>query len=116
MRKIDDILAKMLAESGESVDDRVPYAFEKRVMAHIKESPQPALSFWGQWSQALWRAAIPCFGVMVLVAVWTGSNSAGNQPTRPMAPKLVVQSDPAEEDLEAIVMLAIDSGGMDQDQ
>ena len=114
MGKIDDILGKMLSETREINVDRVPYAFEKRVMAHIKETPQLAVNVWAQWSQSLWRTAIPCFAVMVLVAVWTGSNSTGNQPTQPMAPKLVVQSDPAEEDLETIVMLAIDSGGMDQ--
>ena len=51
---------------------------------------------------------------MVLLAVWTGSNSSGSQPTQPMAPKLVVQSDPAEDELETIVMLAIDSAGVDQ--
>ena len=114
MGKIDDILGKMLTETREINVDRVPYAFEKRVMAHIKETPQLAVNVWAQWSQSLWRTAIPCFAVMVLVAVWMGSNSTGNQPTQPMAPKLVVQSDPAEEDLETIVMLAIDSGGMDQ--
>ena len=114
MGKIDDILGKMLTETREINVDRVPYAFEKRVMAHIKETPQLAVNVWAQWSQSLWRTAIPCFAVMVLVAIWTGSNSTGNQPTQPMAPKLVVQSDPAEEDLETIVMLAIDSGGMDQ--
>ncbi|MEE2813113.1 MAG: hypothetical protein VX945_01310 [Verrucomicrobiota bacterium] len=114
MGKIDDILGKMLTETREINVDRVPYAFEKRVMAHIKETPQLAVNVWAQWGQSLWRTAIPCFAVMVLVAVWTGSNSTGNQPTQPMAPTLVVQSDPAEEELETIVMLAIDSAGVDQ--
>ena len=114
MSGIDDILRKMLTETREINVDRVPYAFEKRVMAHIKETPQPAVNIWVQWSQALWRATIPCFAVMVLAVVWSNSDSTGNQPTQSMAPKLVVQSDPAEEDLETIVMLAIDSGRMDQ--
>ena len=114
MGKIDDILGKILAETREINVGRVPYAFEKRVMAHIKETPQLAVNIWAQWSQALWRATIPCFAVMVLLAVWTGSNSTGNQPTQPMAPRLVVQSDPAEDELETIVMLAIDSAGADQ--
>ena len=114
MVKIDDILGKMLTETREINVDRVPYAFEKRVMAHIKGTPQLAVNVWAQWSQSLWRATIPCFAVMVLLAVWTGSNSTGNQPTQPMTPKLIVQSDPAEDELEAIVMLAIDSTGVDQ--
>jgi len=114
MDKIDDILGKMLTETREINVDRVPYAFEKRVMAHIKGTPQLAVNVWAQWSQSLWRTAIPCFAVMVLVAVWTSSNSTGNQPIEPNPSAVIVQSDPAEEELEAIVMLAIDSGDMDR--
>ena len=114
MGKIDHILGKMLTETREINVGRVPYAFEKRVMAHIKETPQPAVNIWAQWSQGLWRATIPCFAVMVLVAVWTNSDSTGNQPIEPNPSAVIVQSDPVEEELEAIVMLAIDSGGMDQ--
>jgi len=114
MSKIDDILGKMLAETRGIDVSRVPYAFEKRVMAHIKETPQLAVNIWAQWSQALWRATIPCFAVMVLLAVWTGSNSTGNQPIEPNPSAVIVQSDPAEEELTAIVMLAIDSTGVDQ--
>jgi len=114
MSKIDDILARMLTESGEVAGDRVPYAFEKRVMAHIKETPQAALNTWAQWSQGLWRAVIPCFAVMILVAFWVNSPSAGNQPTGPSPSELIAQSNPAEEELETIVMLAIDSADADQ--
>ena len=38
MKKIDDILDEMLAQTREiPADDRVPYAFEKSIMAHIKD-------------------------------------------------------------------------------
>ena len=114
MRKIEDILAKMLAESGEVSDDRVPYAFEKRVMAHIKETPQVPLNTWAQWSQGLWRAVIPCFAVMILVAVWINSSSTDNQPTEPSPSELIAQSTSTEDELETVVMLAIDSADADQ--
>lgn len=115
MRKIDDILAKMLAESGESVDDRVPYAFEKRVMAHIKQSPQLALSFWEQWNQALWRAVVPCFAIFILAAVWTDSDPINNQPNQVAPSQSIAQSgDGAREDLESVVMFVIDSANTDR--
>jgi hypothetical protein len=47
-------------------DERVPYAFEKRVMAGIKTAP--AHDAVALWSQALWRAVAPCLGVMAIAA------------------------------------------------
>lgn len=45
-------------------DERVPYAFEKRVMAGI--ATVPAHDTLALWSQALWRAVAPCLGVMAI--------------------------------------------------
>jgi len=45
-------------------DERVPYAFEKRIMAHITSSP--ALDPLSLWNRALWRAVAPCFGIMLI--------------------------------------------------
>jgi hypothetical protein len=45
-------------------DDRVPYAFEKRIMALIAE--RAAASGRLLWARALWRAAVSC---VVLAAV-----------------------------------------------
>ena len=45
-------------------DERVPYAFEKRVMAHIGEIAAPDLL--SLWTRALWRAVAPCFGIMLI--------------------------------------------------
>ena len=38
--------------------EAVPYAFEKRIMAHLRA--RPALDEWSLWARALWRAAAPC--------------------------------------------------------
>jgi len=47
--------------------DRVPYAFEKRIMAHLTASlPVDNLALWGR---ALWRAAAPCVGLMLALAL-----------------------------------------------
>lgn len=50
-------------------DERVPYAFEKRVMALIAE--RAGADRWAAWSRGLWRAAISC----VVVALVLGALS-----------------------------------------
>jgi hypothetical protein len=55
------------AARADRPSDRVPYAFEKRIMALIAGRPVPdALAL---WSQALWRAAAAALGVVLLVTV-----------------------------------------------
>ena len=49
--------------------DRVPYAFEKRIMARL--IARPALDAWALWSRALWRAAAPCAVIMLLLSAWS---------------------------------------------
>ncbi len=48
--------------------DRVPYAFEKRVMALL--AARPAADRWALWARGLWRAAAPCAAIMVMLGVW----------------------------------------------
>jgi|SRR5579872_1383936 len=48
-------------------DDRVPYAFEKRIMARLAgQSPLNAAALWGR---ALLRAAALCVALMVLLTL-----------------------------------------------
>jgi hypothetical protein len=49
--------------------DRVPYAFEKRILARLKESPTLDMS--ALWARALWRAAAPCVALTFLLGVWS---------------------------------------------
>ncbi len=48
--------------------DRVPLAFEKRILALL---PRQAVDSWAQWAGALWRAAVPCVAVMLLLSAWS---------------------------------------------
>ncbi|MBI3876774.1 MAG: hypothetical protein HY300_12625 [Verrucomicrobia bacterium] len=48
-------------------DDRVPYAFEQRVMARLRALP--AVDAWACWSRGLWLAAAACVAVTVVVGV-----------------------------------------------
>jgi hypothetical protein len=49
-------------------DERVPYAFEKRIMARLAEARRTDPLAW--WASRLWKAAGPCLIVTVLVYSW----------------------------------------------
>jgi uncharacterized BrkB/YihY/UPF0761 family membrane protein len=48
--------------------DKVPYAFEKRILAHLRSAPLP--DAWAEWAVSLWRSAVPCVLVMIALAGW----------------------------------------------
>ena len=49
--------------------DRVPYAFEKRIMARLMARPLP--DGWALWARALWRATVPCVAITLLLSAWS---------------------------------------------
>jgi hypothetical protein len=49
--------------------DRVPYSFEKRIMARL--AARPISDGWELWGRALWRAAAPCVAIMLLLGAWS---------------------------------------------
>jgi hypothetical protein len=59
--------------------DQVPYAFEKRVTALLaaRVAPDPA----GLWVRGLWRAAVSCVAVTLLLGAWTVFNPAAGTAT-----------------------------------
>lgn len=65
------IAAARAAQPG----DEVPYAFEKRVMARLREGG--GLDALGGWARALWRAAAPCFAVALCIAGWSLWDATG---------------------------------------
>jgi len=61
--------------------DQVPYAFEKRILARL--ATPPCRDVGELWARALWRAAIACAAVTLLLGAWSffapqGSASAGD--------------------------------------
>jgi len=66
--KLNKLNQKLIAAARlNAPDDRVPYAFEKRIMAQLAARPAPdGLAL---WAQALWRAAVPCLAIVLLVGV-----------------------------------------------
>ena len=56
---------KLLAAARlQKPDDRVPYAFEKRIMALVAERSAVARQVF--WTRGLWRAALSCLAVTVV--------------------------------------------------
>jgi hypothetical protein len=66
--------------------DRVPYAFEKRIMARLAASP--VADGWALWGRALWRAAAPCAAIMVALAAWSFFASPLGAPTNDLSQAL----------------------------
>ena len=63
---VSELEKKLIAAAkAHAPSDRVPYAFEKRVMAYINS--HPALDTSALWAQALLRSASACLAVVILV-------------------------------------------------
>lgn len=59
---------KLLASArAHPPSDRVPYAFEKRIMSRILNREAP--DAWAAWGFVLWRAVAPCFALMLMAGV-----------------------------------------------
>ena len=74
---ITELQKKLIrAARAEQPSERVPYAFEKRIMAHLKTLPvMDGWAFWGKW---MWRAAAPCVALTLMLGVWSFyTNDAG---------------------------------------
>ena len=67
---IADLHRKLIrAAKASPPSDRVPYAFEKRIMARLKNRAIP--DYWGLWAGALWRATVPCLAIMLVLSAWS---------------------------------------------
>lgn len=64
--KLPELQKKLISAARmQTVSDRVPYAFEKRVMAYIRSCP--AVDVTALWAQALWRSAGACLAVVAVL-------------------------------------------------
>ena len=98
MRTIELQRKLILAARLTPADDRVPYAFEKRIMARLAALPK--VDVWAFWGPALWRAAAPCIAITLLLGFWT-VYSANHRPVQEVRVL----------DLERTVLAPLDSLG-----
>jgi hypothetical protein len=67
---LNELQNKLLAAARvQPQSDRVPYAFEKRVMARLASTPNLDPLAW--WARALWRGAAACVAVSLLLSIWS---------------------------------------------
>ncbi len=98
---VEGLRKKLLAAArAQAPDDRVPYAFEKRVMASL--TGRPASDDLAIWARAMWRSAASCVGVMLLFGAFSFlSTDNGNNRT----------SDEFSQDFEQTMLAAVDQSG-----
>src|SRR5271170_7884234 len=82
-------------------DERVPYTFEKRIMARL--AGKTPLDAWELWGQALSRAAVFCVAFMLLL-------SAGSF----FLPSATPTDPTLSQDVEQTLFAAVDNGNVDQ--
>ncbi len=97
---LDQLQRKLLAAARTNPpSDGVPYAFEKRIMALLAR--QPLQDPWALWGRALWRAAMPCVAVAVLLGAWavfsSKVNTASNDLSQDFERTLLAAVDQSEE-------------------
>jgi hypothetical protein len=74
---LDDLQRKLIAAARANPPPAaVPYAFERRIMARLKDLG--VADHWAFWGQALWRAAAPCVALALVLAAWSFLSGPGN--------------------------------------
>ena len=82
-----DLEQKLVAAArANPPSDRVPYAFEKRIMARL--AARPVMDDCALWARALWRAAAPCAAIMLLLGAWSFYAPPSNAPVGDLSQQL----------------------------
>jgi hypothetical protein len=91
---------KLIASARrQAPDERVPYAFEKRVMAHIASR---TVDYWAAWTHGLWRAAASCVVVAVVCGAFSdlapqaSDNSGNGDLSQDFQNTLLASADPSD--------------------
>jgi anti-sigma-K factor RskA len=87
------------AARAQAPDERVPYAFEKRITALLAARGVP--DFWTIWSRGMWRAAVSC----VVVAVVCGTLSL-------LVPSASEGSPDLSQEFENTLLASVDQGDL----
>jgi anti-sigma-K factor RskA len=86
------------AARRQTPNERVPYAFEKRVMAHI--AARAVTDRWVVWGNSLWRAAVSCVAVAIVcggISLWAPQpTDNGNDLSQDLDNTLLASADQAD--------------------
>lgn len=101
---LSELHAKLIAAARATPpDDRVPYTFEKRIMARL--AGKTALDAWDLWGRAFGRAAVYCVAFMLLL-------SAGSLFIPAIAPTANPDTS-LSQDVERTLLAAVDNSNVD---
>src|SRR5471032_446701 len=96
--KLADLQKKLIAAARtEVLDDRVPYAFEKRITALLAARVAP--DNLALWVRGLWRAAVPCVAITMLLGAWVF-----------FTPSAAISSNDLSQDFENTLLASVDQG------
>ena len=99
---IAELQKKLLAAArANPPGDRVPYAIEKRVMALL--AARAATDLLGLWMRGLWRAAVSCAAIALLLGAWVLFN--------PAAPN---KADDLSQNFESTLLASVDQSDQAQ--
>jgi hypothetical protein len=74
-----ELQKKLIAAArADAPGDGVPYAFEKRITARLADCA--AAENLRSWVSGLWRAAVSCVAVTLLLGAWAVFNPAAGNP------------------------------------
>lgn len=98
---VNELQRKLMAAARTNPpDDRVPYAFEKRIMALIPTMvPSNGVAL---WVRGLWQAAASCAVIALVCAAWAFFNPAGNS------------GDDLSQNFESTLLASVDQGDQAQ--
>jgi len=98
---VNELQKKLIAAARVGApDDRVPYAFEKRIMALIPAVPRTDSA--ALWVRGLWQAAVSCVAVAMLCGAWSFLSPAANS------------SDDLSQNFENTLLASVDQGDQAQ--
>lgn len=76
---LNDLQSKLVAAArAEPPSGAVPYGFERRITARIKELA--VVDHWALWAHALWQAAASCVALTLLLAALSLFAAPGKSP------------------------------------
>lgn len=85
--KLEHMRQSLLAAGRRHVPaDHVPYAFEKRVMAHLGRAN--SLDPFSLWNRILWRCAGPCVALTLLAGAFSWFGQTEMQASENLATEL----------------------------
>ncbi|HEX3626349.1 MAG TPA: hypothetical protein VH280_13095 [Verrucomicrobiae bacterium] len=98
---VTELQRKLIAAArAKAPDDRVPYAFEKRVLALIPGmNPSNDVAL---WVRGLWQAAASCVVIAVLCGAWAFFSPGNNS------------GDDLSQNLETTLLASVDQGDQAQ--